>query len=89
MAKAIKHQPGLLWTVLTSREALVEADRGDINNSIWDALEIFFYIYKNTREALGIHVMKQNDSWTRVEQILDMDEDEFAAEFFIFFCTVS
>ena len=76
---------------------MVEADRGDINNSIWDALEIF-YIYKNTKEATralgpkqlgGIHVMKRNDSWTRVAQILDMDEDEFAAEFFIFFCTVS
>ena len=30
----------------------------------------------------GIHVWKQNDSWTRVEQILDMDDDKFAAEFF-------
>ena len=51
LSKAIKHhQPGLIWTVITSREALVEADRGDIN-SIWDALEIFFYICKNTKEA--------------------------------------
>ena len=61
---------------------------GRIYTPVWDALEIF-YIYKNTKEATralgprqlgGIHVMKRNDSWTRVAQILDMDEDEFAAE---------
>ena len=50
VAKAIKHLPGLIWAVIVPREALVEADRGDIN-SIWDALEIFFYICKNTKEA--------------------------------------
>ena len=85
LARAFQFEDKLVWGLTTSKMILGEGRRVDIKE-IWDATgHEGFYIelccYSRTTYQ---HVLKKdqwgNDCWDKVEQILDMTEEEWVAQ---------
>ena len=66
--------------IWTSKPSLAEGRKDDIK-SIWDTVGLEgFGLFQTTSEMenAGRVLMKPDDDWARLEQILDMSEAEFA-----------
>ena len=86
VAKAMQLQPHLVNWIFTTKPGLAEGKKDDIKK-IWDTVGLKrFCVYKTTQDLVdgkgwpGYSVVKLDNDWERLEQILDMTEAEFAAK---------
>ena len=86
LSKAMKLQPKVVLCVHASKPGLAEGRREDIKE-IWDNLKWEFAVFKTAQDVkagepqTALTVIKPKDTWGRLEQLMDMTNEEFAAAF--------
>ena len=85
LARAMQANPSGVWRMEGSIEGLADARREDIKD-IWEAVRDVFIVWDTDDEMLDgrgwrcLAAEKPGDTWTRLEQILDLTKKELVAE---------
>ena len=75
LAKVVELHPGKFF-LCSTREALLACQRKDLK-IIWEAVRIVHVLHSH---AVGDVIILKNEGWERLEEVLDMSEDQWRAE---------
>ena len=78
LSKAVKLHPGGCG-LSTTRSALLNGRRGDLK-TIWEAVRSVEVMYSEAFISDGEVFIEKEEGWARLEQVLDMSEDQWRAE---------
>ena len=78
LSKAVKLHPGECG-LSTTRRALLNGRRGDLK-TIWEAVQSVEVMFSKAFTSEGEVFIEKEEGWARLEQVLDMSEDQWRAE---------